>query len=217
MVAEGVFTTGRTTSYCSVTEVEQLLAGYDLGDQLGPEALRDRISGLLAASREAVERYAGRDFMWHERDEIWLDGSGTERLMLGEAGVRPPAVVHTVTVGEEELSEGEWAAYPQLGMLRLRSKARLRVFPAGILNVRVVVSWGFEAVPEAVRIAQAKLTAAEILGAAGGEAGEVTATRIGDYAVTYGRDGRYATAVCRLCSEAKEALASYRVMRLRAV
>lgn len=217
MVAEGVFTTGRTTSYCSVTEVEQLLAGYELGDALGAEALRDRIAGLLASSREAVERYAGRDFMWHERDELRLDGSGTDRLMLGEAGVRPPAEVHAVTVGDVELDEGEWAAYPELAMLRLTSQARLRVFPRGVLNVGVVVSWGFEVVPEAVRRAQAKLAAAEILGAAGGEAGGVTATRIGDYAVTYGREGRHASAVCRLCSEAREALAGYRVMRLRAV
>lgn len=217
MVAEGVFTTGRTTSYCTVAEVQQLLAGFDLGPRLQDEALADRIGGLLAGTRAAVERHAGRDFARHENDQVAVDGSGTDRLMLGEVGVRSPMTVHAVTVDGVALSEGEWAAYPLLGVVRLREGARLRAFPKGVGNVTVSVSWGHETVPDAVRVAQAKLTAAEILGEAGGEAGGVTATRIGDYAVSYGREGRYAGAVSRLCNEALEALAGFRVMRIRAV
>ena len=148
-----------------------------------------------------------------------VDGNGTDRLQLTEIGVWPPVTVHEVSVGGVELGAAEWAAYPQLGVVRLTRWAGLSAFPRGVQkkNVTLLLSWGYEAVPDAVVLAQAKLAAAEVLGEAGGEAGGVTATRIGDYAVSYGREGRYAGTVGRLCEEAKEALAGFRVLRVRAV
>jgi len=217
MVAEGVFSTGRKSSYCTVDDVRKVLGGYDLSAYADVEGLEARIQELLPGTREAVDQYAGRDFFRHEETTVTLDGSGTDRLQLAEAGARPPVSVQAVTVAGQTLGPEEWCAYGSVGTVRLTGKSSLARFPTGAQNVTVALSWGYEAIPEVVIQAQAKITAAELLGEAGGEAGEVTSTRIGDYAVSYGREGRYAGPVARLCEEAREALVAFRVVRMRAV
>jgi hypothetical protein len=217
MVAEGVFSTGRTGSYCTVEDVLKVLAVYDLSAYANAEGIEARIRELLPGTREAVDQYAGRDFFRHEETTVTVDGSGTDLLQLFEAGARPPVSVQTVTVGGQVLGSEEWCAYGSAGTVRLTREASLARFPAGVQNVTVALSWGYEAIPEVVIQAQAKITAAEMLSEAGAEAGEVTSTRIGDYAVSYGREGRYAGVIARLCEEAREALAAFRVVRMLAV
>lgn len=217
MVAQGVFATGNLRSYCTVGEVLGVLAGYDLSPFGEAEALEKRIRELLPTSRSMADACAGRDFAWHGEDSVTLDGSGGDRLMLDEAGVAPPALVREVQVGGMLVDAAHWRAYEQMGMVRLTEGSPLRRFPAGTQNVTLVVDWGCEETPAEVKLAQAKLAAAELLAELGGDGGAVQETRIGDYAVRYAEGGRYAAAVRTLCEAAEAALRRYRSVRMRAV
>jgi hypothetical protein len=217
MVAEGVFATGRSSSYCTAAEVLQVLKGCDLSVYGTAEELASRVQELLPGTRSAVERFAGRDFLRHENVSLQLDGNGSDRLQLTESGARPPVAVSAVEVSGEELDETAWCAYEEQATVRLTARAGLRKFPVGAQNVVVTASWGYAEIPESVSLAQAQLTAAQVLGEAGGDAGGVTETRLGDYAVSYGRDGRYSGLIERLCQDARETLRTFRVLRMRAV
>lgn len=213
----GVFAMARTSSYCAVEDVTKLLRGYDLSAYGDEEEIASRVAELLGPSRNAVERYCGRDFWWHEGETVALDGTGTDRIMLQAAGVATPAEVSAVAINGRLLGRLEWCGYAQQGVVRLTARAAWRHFPVGVQNVKVTASWGYETPPEVVGQAQAKLAAAELLAEASGEGGGVTQTRLGDYAVSYGSEGRYASAVARLVAEAQELLARYRRLGLRAV
>lgn len=217
MVTLGLFSTARSSSYCSVEEVTKLLRGYDLSAYGNEEEVGSRVAELLGASRNAVERYCGRDFWWHEGETVVLDGSGTDRIGLQTAGVATPVTVSAVEIAGKPLGPLEWRGYAEQGIVRLTERSAWRQFPEGVQNISVTASWGYATPPEVVSQAQAKLTAAEVLAEAGGEAGGVTQTRLGDYAVSYGNEGRYAGAVARLVTEAQGLLARYRRLGLRAV
>ena len=217
MVAEGVFSTGSLSSYCTVDDVFNVLRGYDLEPYGGRAGLEERVEELLVVSRSAVDRYARRDFFRHHEATVVMDGSGTDRQLLTELGIAPPANVHEVRISGETLGAEEWCAYGDQGLVRLTASASLSTFPVGVQNVEMLLDWGFEAPPGEVVYAQAKIAAAELLGELGGEAGGVTNTRIGDYTVSYASEGKYAGAVAPLIEEAKDALGRYRVVRMRAV
>jgi hypothetical protein len=210
MVAEGVFSTGRISSYCSVEDVFAVLRGYDLAGFGGEAGLADRVWALLPSSRSAVESLAGRDFFHHVGEEVLLDGSGSSQLNLGQGGVQGPVQVQAVEVNDWPLESGEYRVYSEAALVRLSPGARWLRFPRGVQNVRVVLDWGPETPPEEVVLAQAKLAAAELLGELGGEASAVVETRIGDYAVRYDSGGRFSGAISRLLSEARETLRRYR-------
>ena len=217
MVAEGVFSTGSLRSYCTAEDVFKALRGYDLEPYGGRAGLEARVEELLIVSRSAVDRYAGRDFLRHHNATVILDGSGNDRQLLTETGIAPPVNVQQVSVDGAALGADEWRSYDELGVVRLTGTGDLTKFPAGVQNVEMVVDWGLEAPPSEVVHAQANIAAAELLGELGGEAGTVTQTRIGDYAVSYDGEGRYASAVQRMIGEAKEALGRYRRLQVCAV
>ena len=217
MVAQGVFATGNLKTYCSVPEVLGVLAGYDLSPFAETEALEKRIRELLPISRSMAEACAGRDFLWHSEETVLMDGSGTDRLLLDGTGVAPPAQVGEVRVGGMLVDPEYWKAYPDIGIVRLTGDAPLRRFTAGAQNVALVADWGYQEPPADVKLAQAKLTAAELLAELGGEGGAVQETRIGDYTVRYAEGGRYAAGVRTLCEAAETTLKRYRPVRMRAV
>ena len=214
MVAEGVFSTGGLNSYCSADEVFKVLLGYDLAPFGGQEALAERVAELLPLTKAMVETGAGRDFHWHVGETIALDGSGTDRLQLEAA---PPVFVRALRVAGRTIASTQYRTYAETGLVRLQPTGTLARFPEGLGNVEVDLDWGFEQTPGDVRLAQAKLTAAELLAELGGEGGGVRETRIGDYAVRYAEEGRYAGAVGRLCAEAEDVVRRYRRVRVGAV
>lgn len=217
MVAQGVFATGNLRSYCAVGEVLGVLGGYDLSPFADGDLVEQRIRELLPISRSMIETSAGRDFLWHGEATVEMDGSGTDRLLLDEAGVAPPALVREVRIGGMLVNAAYWRAYEDIAIVRLTERSPLRRFPAGTQNVALVVDWGYQETPADVKLAQAKLTAAELLAELGGEGGAVQETRIGDYAVRYAEGGRYAGGVRSLCEAAEAALKRYRPVRMRAV
>jgi hypothetical protein len=217
MGTQGVFTTGNLSSYCTVEDVFKVLCGYDLTPFGGEEELAVRVQELLPLTHGMVDSGAGRDFRWHADETVTLDGKGTDRLLLTEAGVGLPAQVAAVRVAGASIQAEGYHVYPETGLMRLKRSAPLARFPEGVQNVAVDLDWGFEQTPTEVALAQAKLTAAELLAELGGEGGAVRETRIGDYAVRYAAEGRYGGAVGRLCAEAQEILRRYRAVRMAAV
>lgn len=217
MVAQGVFATGSLRSYCTVGEVLGVLSGYDLSTFGSAEALEERIKELLPIGRSLVDKTAGRDFLWHGAETVEVDGSGSDRLYLAEAGVWSPLTVHEVRIAGRLLGAEEWKCYPQMCMLRLTERARHSLFPIGVGNVSLLVDFGCEETPAEVKLAQAKLAAAELLAEIGGEGGAVQETRIGDYSVRYAEGGRFAAAVKGLCEAAAATLERYRTVRIGAV
>jgi hypothetical protein len=222
MVAEGVFSTGGINSYCSTDDVFKVLLGYDLTPFGGQEALAERVTELLPLTKAMVESGAGRDFHWHVDETLALDGSGTDRLQLygvaaGAEEPAPPLFAKALRVAGRTIASGQYRVYAATGLVRLQPTGTLARFPEGLQNVEVDLDWGFEQTPGDVRLAQAKLTAAELLAELGGEGGGVRETRIGDYAVRYAEEGRYAGAVSRLCAEAEDVVRRYRRVRVGAV
>ncbi len=211
MVAEGVFTTANLESYCSVDEVMSLLEAYDFSDWGDEEALRVRAGELLGATKAAIDSSTGRDFLLHADDTLALDGDGTRRLLLATLGIVPVVEIHSVTVNGTTLDPEEWLFYPEEACVELAANSRLGTcFPAGERNVEIGLDWGYEVTPYDIRMAQAKLVAAELLAMTTGERGGVEALSLGDYAVRYGRSGRFADAVHRLIAEAAETVNRYR-------
>ncbi len=218
MVAEGVFSTGYLSTYCSIEDVLALLGAFDLTSIGDETAQRDRIEELLPTTRAAVDQAAQRDFFWHAEDEIVVDGTGTKRLLLGTLGIWPLRTVHSIAVSGLAVAESDYVVYEDTGEVRLVEGARLGAsFPAGVQNISVTADWGYEQVPLGVTEAQARLTAARVLAEAGGESLNAAQVRLGDYSVRYASDGRYAGVIERFVEEAQTALEVYRPMWLGAV
>ena len=211
MVAEGVFTTANLESYCSVDEVMSLLEAYDLSDWGDEEALRVRAGELLGPTKAAIDSSSGRDFLLHPDDTMTLDGDGTRRLLLAPLGIVPVVAIQSVAVNGAILDEAEWLFYREEACVELAASSRLGTcFPAGSRNVELNLDWGYEVTPYDIRMAQAKLVAAELLAMTTGERGSVEALSLGDYTVRYGGSGRFAGAVRRLVAEAAEVVNRYR-------
>ena len=218
MVAQGVFSTGSLTSYCTVEQVQALLVGYDLS-RIGEEAaVGERIQQLLSITRQAVDKAADRDFFWHADDQITIDGSGTERLSLALLGVVPIATVQQIQIAGSTVPAADYVVYGETGEIRLKPAASIgSYFPAGLQNISLTLDWGYSEVPAEVAMAQAKLTAAQILSEAAGETATAAALRIGDYAVRYAPDGQYGAVIERFMQEAHQALRPYRGVGMAAV
>lgn len=217
MVAEGAFATGALASYCSVSQVLALLAAHDPSAWGGQEALTDRIRQLLGPTRQAVDSAAGRDFFHHPDAQVVMDGSGGPSLLLSPAGAHPPATVHDVSMDGTPLPPDWWRYYADRNSVRLTPSARLRAFPEGVQNVTVRADFGYEQPPEQVALAQACLVAAQLLSELGGADGSVQALSLGDYTVRYAASGRWGAEVARLMQSARDALSSYRPLRVGSV
>lgn len=218
MVSFGVFVTGVLQSYCTADDVLRLLAGFDLS-RLGDEgAIRERVTGLLAAAKAAVDTLAGRDFGYHPEDEVCVDGSGRASVVLGSYGISPVQTVTRVVVDGAEIPRDKYVTYGAEGTIRLKSdSAPGGVFPVGNQNVCVTLDWGYPQPPADIALAEAKLVAAEVLAAAAGEHGAVTSVRLGDYSVSYDTDGENAGVVARWVADATRAVSRHRGVRVAAV
>jgi len=214
MVAEGAFATGPLNSYCTVEDVLALLSAYDVDNWGGQTALSERIYQLLPPTRQAVDTQAGRDFFYHEDEEIAVDGSGARGLSLCEAGIYPPVVIFSVTISGTLLDGSEWGYYPSANSLKLLPTASVQSFVAGVHNIVIHLDWGYESPPGDIAMAQAKLVAAQLISELSAESQAVQALSIGDYTVRYGTEGRYGADIARLISSAKQTIAKYRAMKM---
>lgn len=218
MVAEGIFVTSLLTAYCTVEDVQRLLAGHDLSGLGGEEDVEGRIRELLGATRSALDAHAGRDFLYHVDDEAVLDGSGTDRLTPAQWGMHPVARVHGLWVDGVQVPQEDYATYGPEGTIRLRRRGRLNGrFPVGVQNVKVALDWGHAAPPAEISLAQAKLIAAQVLSEATGGRGSVSSVRLGDYAVSYDAGGEHAGVIARWVLDAQRAAERYRAVRVAAV
>ncbi len=218
MVAYGVFSTGSINSYCSVAQVLALLVGYDLSRIGDSPAVNDRIEQLLGTTRQAVDTLAGHDFAWHADEQITVDGSGTARLSLAPLGIVPLSAVQQIAISGREVPADDYVVYGQVGEIRLRPSASIgSYFTSGLQNIELVADWGYSQVPGEVSLAQAKLTAAQVLGEAAGETRQTATVRIGDYAVHYAREGKYGGVIQHFTEEAAAALRPYRGIDMAAV
>jgi hypothetical protein len=81
----------------------------------------------------------------------------------------------------------------------------------------VTLDWGYPQVPPEVTLAQAKLTAAQLLAEAAGEKITAASVQIGDYAVRYAPAGKYAAIIASLVQEAQALVQCYRRIGMRVV
>ncbi len=219
MTTPAVFSTGLLSSYCREEEVAALLVGYDLS-RLGDDAtVAERLRQLLPLTRRSLDRAVGHDFFWHAEDTVVLDGDGRDRLSLLETGCLPVAEVRQVTINGVALAPEAYTVYPARAEIRLRPEAPggAARFPVGRQNVAVTLDWGYPQVPAEVSLAQAKLTAAQLLAEAAGEKISAAEVRLGDYAVRYAPAGKYGAVIEGLGREAQALLRGYRRLGLRAV
>lgn len=218
MSADGVFVTGLFEWYCTVDDVLRLVAGHDLSGIGDSDAVELRTRELLPMAMDAINTEAGRDFLLHSGEAVVCDGNGQGRLTLGGLGVSPLLAVHTLTVDGRELSTSEYVVYRPEAVIRLRPVGRLAgVFPVGMSNVEVKADWGYEGAPQEIRLAQARLVAAQLLSECTGARGSVERLQIGDYSVDYGSGGEHARVIERWVSDARGAARSYRGLRLAAI
>lgn len=218
MVAQSVFSTGLITSYCQSPEVLALLVGFDLSRLGDQEAVEERLAQLLPLTRRAVDSAAGHDFFWHSEDLVVLDGNGQDRLSLLEAGTLPLSQVQQLTIAGQVVPNEDYLVYEQRAEIQLRPAASVGGrFPRGQQNVTVTVDWGYPQVPADVALAQAKLTAAQLLSEAAGEKISAAGLSLGDYSVRYAPAGKYGAVIAALVREAQELLRPYRRMTLRAI
>lgn len=214
MVAQGVFTTGLLHHYCTVEEVLAVLRSHDLQQHISDDELQLRVKDLLPVSRQLAENTAGRDFFRHCHDLLIIDGTGHSHLNLqSEAGIAPPVHVHTLRINGKTVPADAYTVYPDSGIIRLQRTSARPVFPPGQHNVEAECDWGFATPPADVALAQAKLTAAEVLRELGRACEGISRERLGDYSVAYSTSGSFVDAASQLAGEAREVLVKYKRAR----
>ncbi len=200
-----------------------MLAGYDLSRLGETVVVEERMQQLLPVTKRSLDTAVGHDFLWHGNDTVILDGNGRDRLSLLETGRAPLAAVLELIVNGMVVPAEDYVVYPQRGEIQLRpgpggAGASLGGrFPVGQQNVQLTLDWGYPQVPGDVTLAQAKLTAAQILAEAAGEKISAAEVRIGDYAVRYSASGKYGAVIEGLAREAQALVRGYRRMGIRVV
>jgi hypothetical protein len=217
MVTDGVFVTGLLNTYCEVDDVLHLLAGCDVSALGDSSAVEQRVLNLIGSTYSAVNREARRDFVYHEAVEVLVDGSGNDCICLGARGICPILAIREVEVDGDLLPAAAYACYAQEGAVRLKPGAAQTSFPKGVQNVRIALDWGYATPPGDIRLAQAKIVAAQVLAEVSSARGSVQSVRIGDYAVAYAGEGEHSATIERWLEDARRAAALYRSARVAVV
>lgn len=208
--------------YCSANDVLSVLTAYDLS-KLGDDTATQvaKINNMLPRFRMYVDRASGRrKYGFYEwEDTVEIDGTGDGFLNLRKWGLFPIISVTSITVNDTEIEDTVYEVYQDEGYIVRASQVTESVhewtggtgiWPKGYKNIVIDMSWGYEDIPEDIRWAQAQWCAAEILASIGGAtSGGYSRIRIGDYSISYGREGPYAVDIERLLGNALKICGSY--------
>lgn len=199
--------------FCSVADLEDWLQ-IAIAEDKTASAQR-----AIAEASASIRNYCHQAFDEAEDDEVTLDGTGTHKLLLPQLPVVEVAAVEVEDYnGDMDALDVDDYRLGQHGILyRLDA-----VWPAGIQNIQVTYSHGYETIPDDIqaicvraagRAYQAGLRADE----AGGVPG-IASTSLGDYAVSFGAEGGAgqegilgASAAHLLLPSEKRTLDAYRV------
>ena len=184
---------------------------YDAGDTVAAFHL-EAASGL-------VESYCRRSFLAVEEDEITLDGSGGNSLVLPS----PPVWdVLYVAVDGTEIDPELYVWNEEAGTVDYKETC-YSAWTRGRQNVTVVYSHGYyvdEDEGEPVLPAEVALVVFQLaqrgmyLGTTGGNTGTVTSESIGSYSVSYASGDTQTTTSVGLAPLERAALAPYRLTRI---
>lgn len=151
----------------------------------------------LEAASELVRRYTGRSFAYTEDEEITLDGTGTDALLLPNPPVEEVSEVAVVDWNDDEtlLETTDYRLDPDAGILWRLHRAWWpypRTWERQ--SIRIVYTHGYQEVPsdvqQAVRsIAGRHLDRNTVLTSTDTPTGAVSALQIGGYRVSYDTDG----------------------------
>lgn len=169
----------------------------ELGDYLGgiPSDRENAAELALASATSVIQDYVGQSLVYVEEDEITLDGSNTDVLVLPQL---PVVEVASVEIDGDELTEDEYEVDFDNGLLILDAGT----WGAVKQSIVVVYTHGFEDIPAGIRAVC--LQAAGRMFAQAGIAQE----QVGATSVRYGAVG------VSLTPEEKQALDRYRLRRL---
>ncbi len=230
---------GAAASYCSTSTVAALLTAFDLTEWFTTDQLTTRIGQLLAATKLAIDRLAGRDFEYHEDEAMSVDGSGTELLPVYEQGIHDIVSVSSLAENDAAVSADYYDILPITatggtrqgpGMLHRNTDAV--AFPGftanpgawarGWQNIDLVLTYGPSSPPDDVVDAQAMLVAARLLTECGGGAvaggGAVQSKRLGDFQVTYSEKSPFAGVITGWLADVESLLVrEYRGIGIRAI
>jgi uncharacterized phiE125 gp8 family phage protein len=174
----------------------KLYLGID-GAETGED---DLLEALLAYASERIESYCSRRFAEEELTE-YIDGDGTDRLVLGRRPVASLAGIYVDSdreFGEDtKLLELERVLYPATGIVVWVGG----IFPRGTRNVKAVYTAGYAQIPDDLAAACVKLAASWYAHAKSGADG-VRRETLGDYSADY--------ACAELPADVEAMLAPYR-------
>lgn len=169
----------------------------------------------LEGASSLVRGYVGRTFDAYTDTELYLDGTGTDALILPEP---PVTAVEIVTLdaenAETEVAETDYRLDPDAGIVYLLGDR----WPLGRRNVKVTATGGYElphdgtpgTLPPALQMVVIQV-AARLYGTAGTGGGVVTSRSIGQFSETFGATTRVRDSGLTALEES--ALAAYRLPR----
>lgn len=169
----------------------------ELGDYLGgmPSDREAAAELALASATSVIQDYVGQTLTYVEDDEITLDGSNTDVLVLPEL---PVTEVASVEIDGEELGEDDYEVDFENGLLVLDAGT----WGVAKQSIAVIYTHGYEEIPSGIRAIC--LQAAGRMFAQAGIAQE----QIGATSIRYGAVG------VSLTPEEKQTLDRYRFRRL---
>ena len=164
------------TTYASASEVLRELEGIDATSIAVISNLTSQVTNLLPFTKLQLENLCGRDFEAHVGDAVYLDGQGSNILLL-----RKQWPITALTKIESVSSDGATFTLVAASgykvdldkgiVYRVSSSDRESAYEdktdvwfVGRRNYRVTLSWGYATPPADVKMAQAHMVRAMILG-----------------------------------------------------
>lgn len=223
--------TTTTTTYASMDTVKKILPtlapdidGEPLADVFSDTELTNLEDVLLPAVKEQVDRKCGRNFDKHTNVDIEVDGNGEDVLDLAPYGFVPLTGLSSLSINSTSYSTSDFKIYrdgrvsaptlPYKGV----SFNQSCLFPTGIQNVDMTITWGYDSVPADIKLMTAALVGLHLLGQIpsatfGDDAsvgGEWERIEMGETTITRGRDGRYSNLVRYLQKVVRDVQLKYR-------
>jgi hypothetical protein len=211
--------------YCTEQEVLSLLFGVAQGDDasaLGAWASTTQrsnlIDWLIKITRAEIEKYTGHDFEMHEDVDVRVDGTGGDILDVGLSGFWPLVDVTSITSytdidSPEIIDTANLIGYKDG---RILNNDQTYLWPYGVQNIAITLSWGYTSYPEEIKYAQSLLCACRILSLV--QAGDLNSSGVlggaqsmewNGFRITVPAGGRYAKTIAQFKLDADNLCALY--------